>query len=80
MNYDELDNVAEEQEPESYPKNNVVRVEKSRRKGKRDKEKILNVAVIGSVFAALASVVMLMTSIISMALDGVLGEVFKSIL
>lgn len=81
MNYDEIENVEGETETVSYPKNNIVREDKpKRRRGVKNKGKALDIALVGSVFSALAAVVMLMTTVVSMALDGVLGEVFKSLL
>lgn len=81
MNYDEIENVEGETETISYPKNNIVREDvKKRRRGSKNKGKALDIALIGSVFSALAAVVMLMTTVVSMALDGVLGEVFRSLL
>lgn len=76
MKFDEI----EKTESNSYPRNNITRESASKSRKKRDKNRVLDIAVVGSIFSALAMVVMLMTSVVSMAMDGVLGEVFKSLL
>lgn len=81
MKFDEMEKV----ELESYPKNNVIYEQGQKRARKQFGLKInakqgLNFAVGASILGAAIAVVTLGTSMVGMAMNGVLGSVFKAMI
>lgn len=79
MKYDELEKVEAENYPNDYLIKDISKKKRLRMKGLRKSFSAFDVAVAGAIFCASFALIMLLTSVISLAVGGILSETFTAL-